>query len=368
MTLKMTIYPKFTPIPPLDTVAQQAALERQSHLTKPRGSLGRLEILSAQIAGMTGSLDWLPKRPAVIVCAGDHGIAEQGVSAYPRKVTKQMVLNFLNGGAAINVLAKQFNIALTVIDAGVAGILPEHPQLVAGKVNYGTADFTKAPAMSPMQTEKAIQLGMRVVEEKIAAGADIILTGEMGIGNTTSSAALIAALTGEPVERVTGRGTGISYEQHRLKIQLIEEALTFHDPLDEDTLPKLGGYEIAALVGVILGAAGKRVPVILDGVITAAAALVAGRLDAGVIHYCIAGHRSAEPGHAVALQVLGLSPVLDLSLRLGEGTGAALALPLVEAAMRTLQQMATFGEASVSGAVNPPSSGLSTPESLPLAE
>lgn len=349
MSFQMTIPPKLPPVPPPYQEAQQAALDLQAQLTKPSGALGRLEILSVRVAGMTGDLGWLPQRPAVIVCAGDHGIAERGVSAYPRSVTKQMVVNFLNGGAAINVLARQMGAALTIVDAGVAGILPKHPDLIDGKINYGTADFTQGMAMSPGQADKAIQLGLGVVNEQIDADADVIVVGEMGIGNTTSAAALTAALTGADVERVTGRGTGIDSEQLTRKVELIQAALGTHAPIETDTLAKVGGYEIAALVGVMVGAAARRVPVVLDGYVTAAAALVAARIDVNAVNYFIAGHRSAEVGHGVALQTLGLTPVLELSMRLGEGSGAVLALPLIEAAMRTLQEMATFDDAGVSG-------------------
>lgn len=349
MDFKMTIPPKLPPVPHLDDAAQQAALDLQKKLTKPYGALGRLEILSVQLAGMTGRLDWLPQRPAVIVCAGDHGIAEKGVSAYPRSVTKQMVLNMLNGGAAINVLAQQMGATVTIVDAGVAGILPEHPNLIAGKINYGTADLATASAMSPGQADQAITLGQRVVDAHIDDGADIILVGELGIGNTTSAAAITAAVTGAPVERVTGTGTGIRLEALERKITLIENALEMHAPINVDTLAKLGGYEIAAMVGVMLGAAVRQVPVVLDGYVVGAAALIAAQIDNNAVKYWIAGHRSAEQGHAIALQTLGLKPVLELSMRLGEGTGAVLALPVIEAAMRTLQEMATFGEAGVSG-------------------
>jgi nicotinate-nucleotide--dimethylbenzimidazole phosphoribosyltransferase len=349
MNFKMTIPPKLPPVPPLDNAAQQAALDRQKQLTKPSGALGRLEILSVQLAGMTGRLDWLPQSPAVIVCAGDHGIAERGVSAYPRSVTKQMVLNMLNGGAAINVLARQMGASLTVVDAGVAGILPQHPNLIAGKINYGTADFSTVSAMSPGQADQAITLGQRVADAHIDDGADILLVGELGIGNTTAAAAITAAVTGAPAERVTGTGTGINLEKLERKINLIETALQVHDPVHVDTLAKLGGYEIAAIVGVILGAAVRQVPVVLDGYVVASAALIAAHLDTNAVMYMVAGHCSAEPGHAAALQALGLKPLLELSMRLGEGTGAVLALPIIEAAMRTLQEMSTFGEAGVSG-------------------
>lgn len=341
MPIKMTIPPKTPAIPALDGEAQQAALERQQHLLKPRGSLGKMEILSAQIAGMTGRIDWLPQNPTVIVCAGDHGIAERGVSAYPRSATKRMVQNFLNGGAAVNVLTRQMGVRLRVVDAGVAGILPKHELLMGEKINYGTGDFTNGAAMSAGHTDKAIQMGLNVVNAVMDEGANIVLTGEIGIGNTTSAAALIAAMTNAPLEKVVGRGTGIDSEQLDLKMRLIQQALVNHAPLDEDTLPKLGGYEIAALVGIMLGAAARRVPVVLDGVVTSAAALIAAKVDPNAVNYFIAGHRSAEPGHTVALQALGLTPVLEMSMRLGEGTGAVLALPVIEAAMRTMQEMAT---------------------------
>jgi nicotinate-nucleotide--dimethylbenzimidazole phosphoribosyltransferase len=349
MSLVMSIPPKLPAVPDLNRSTQQEALERQHKLTKPSGALGKLEILSAQLAGMTQKLDWLPKNPVVVVCAGDHGVAEQGVSAYPRSVTKEMVLNFLNGGAAINVLARQMNVKLKIVDAGVAGILPKHEDLISGKINYGTADFTTGMAMSYGHTDKAIQLGLRVATEIIDAGADIILTGEMGIGNTTSSAAIIAALTRANVDRVTGRGTGITQAQLDKKIGVVRQALELHTPVQQDTLSKFGGYEIAAMVGLMVGAAARRVPIVLDGVTTAAAALIAAKLSPNAINYFIAGHRGVEPGHTYALQALGLTPILELSMRLGEGTGAVLALPIIEAAMRTMQEMTTFTDAGVSG-------------------
>lgn len=349
MSIKMTITPKLPPVPPLDATAQQAALSRQSQLTKPTGALGRLEILSAQLAGIAGHLDWLPQKPIVIVCAGDHGIAERGVSAYPRSVTKQMVLNFLNGGAAINILADQMGASLMVVDAGVAGILPKHEMLISEKINYGTADFSEGMAMSFGQADKAMQIGLRIANRVIDEGANVIVTGEMGIGNTSSAAAIIAAMTNTSADQVTGRGTGINSEQFETKVALIDQALALHAPVDEDTLPKLGGYEIAVLVGVMIGAAARRTPVILDGVVTAAAALIAAKIDNEAVNYFIAGHRSVEPGHTLALHALGLTPVLELSMRLGEGSGAILALPILEAAMRTLNDMKTFEEANISG-------------------
>ncbi|MEM6528083.1 MAG: nicotinate-nucleotide--dimethylbenzimidazole phosphoribosyltransferase, partial [Chloroflexota bacterium] len=328
MSIKINIPPKLPPIPPLDDTAQQAALDRHGRLAVPRGGLGRLEVLSVRLAAMTGDIGWRPQRPAVVICAGDHGIAEKNVSAFARGATKQLVLNILRGGASINALARRFNAALTVVDAGVAGILPKHDHLISEKINYGTADFTDGPAMSPGQVDKAIQLGMRVAHMQIDAGADIIFLGDLGTGNSTSAAALTAAITGMGVERVTGSGAGISSDQLQRKVEVIEKALALHAPVDEDTLARFGGLEIAALLGMMIGSAARRIPVVLDGYPTAAAALVAARLDSNVVNYLIAGHRSAEMGHGVALQTLGLKPMLELSIRTGEGTGALLALPL----------------------------------------
>ena len=336
-------------IPPLDSAAQAAARARQARLTKPAGALGRLETLSIQLAGMTGRLDWLPRRRAVLICAGDHGIAAQGVSAYPQAVTQQMVLNFLAGGAAVNVLARQMGACVTVVDAGVIGDFADHPDLIRGKIAPGTADFSAGPAMTAAQADAALALGKAAVARELAHGLDLLAVGEMGIGNTTSASAIIAAVTGRPVAEVTGRGTGVDDAALRHKVALIEAALARHAPATVDTLAKIGGFEIGAMAGAMLAAAAQRVPVVLDGLISTAAALVAAQIAPDVRHYLIAGHRSVEPGHRAALAWLGLEPLLDLDLRLGEGTGALLAIPLIEAAMRTLQEMATFEAAGVSG-------------------
>ncbi len=336
-------------IPPIDENAQREARARQAILTKPAGALGQLEALSIRLAGMTGRLDWLPRRRAVVVCAGDHGVVAQGVSAYPQIVTQQMVLNFLRGGAAINVLARQMGARVTIVDAGVAEDLDDHPDLVRGKIARGTADFTAGPAMTPAQAEQSVRLGLEALERECARGLDLLAVGEMGIGNTTVASAIIAAITGRPPAEVTGRGTGVDDAQLRRKIAVVERALLVNAPADRDTLAKVGGFEIGAMAGLMLGAAARRVPVLIDGLISTAAALVAAQLQPAVSGYLIAGHRSVEPGHVVALEALGLSPLLDLDMRLGEGTGAALAMPLVEAAMRTLQEMATFADAGVSG-------------------
>jgi len=337
-------------IPAPDENMRVSAQNRQARLTKPPGALGRLETLSIQLAGITGRLDWLPQRRAIIVCAGDHGVAAQGVSAFPQEVTRQMVLNFLNGGAAVNVLARQMGARIKVIDAGVIGSLDPHPDLIQGKIAAGTADFTQAPAMSDQQAQASIQLGMKSIQAEIASGLDIVAVGEMGIANTTAASAIIAAITGAAPADVTGRGTGLNDTQLDHKTHIIETALARHAPAKQNTLAKLGGFEIGAMAGVILGAAACRVPILLDGLISTAAALVAAQLAPGVTPYLIAGHCSVERGHQVALDWLGITPILSLDMRLGEGTGALLALPIVEAAMRTLQEMATFDAAGVSEA------------------
>lgn len=337
-------------IPPLDEKAQTQARHRQAHLTKPIGALGQLEALSIRLAGMTGGMNWLPIQRAVLICAGDHGITAQGVSAYPQIVTAQMVANFALGGAAVNVLARQLETRLVVLDAGVAHEVMPHPDLIIGKIALGTADFSQGLAMSHEQAQRAVNLGIAVLLDELARGLDIIAVGEMGIGNTTSASAIIAAITGKSPAEVTGRGTGINDEQLAHKIRLIEGALKLHAPASENTLAKIGGFEIGAMAGMMLAAASQRIPVVLDGLISTAGALIAHQLNPEVRHYLIAGHRSAERGHQIALDYLGLTPLLDLDLRLGEGSGAVLAFPIIEAAMRTLQEMATFDSAGVSHA------------------
>jgi nicotinate-nucleotide--dimethylbenzimidazole phosphoribosyltransferase len=337
----------------LDLISQSAARARQDTLTKPPGSLGRLEELSIQLAAITGQPRPSVARKAVIVMAGDHGVTAEGVSAYPAEVTPQMVLNFLRGGAAINVLARQTGARVVVVDIGVASDLAPQPGLEIRKVACGTRNMALGPAMTRAQAEEAVTIGMQVVEAEIAKGLDLVATGDMGIGNTTASAAIVAVLAGQPTARVTGRGTGVDDAGLSRKVAVIERALALnqpnsHDPLD--VLSKVGGLEIAGLVGVILGAAAKRLPVVIDGFISGAAALVAVTLMPEVKPYLIAAHQSVEVGHRILLEHLGLRPLLDLDLRLGEGTGAALAFHLVEAAARILNEMATFEEARVSEA------------------
>ncbi|MEK7216304.1 MAG: nicotinate-nucleotide--dimethylbenzimidazole phosphoribosyltransferase [Chloroflexota bacterium] len=348
-------------IAPLDTAAMLEARLRQDRLTKPLGALGRLEALSIQLAGITGRVKPDLARKAVVVCAADHGVAAQGVSAYPQAVTAQMVLNFLGGGAAINVLARHAGARLVVADVGVAAALPAHPELLSRRIGPGTADFTTGPAMSRSQAETALATGIEIVAAEVGRGLDLVATGEMGIANTTASSALIAVFTGETPETVTGRGTGVTNEVWRHKVDVIRRGLALHAPDPRDpigVLASLGGFEIGALAGVILGASAHRVPVVLDGFISGAAGVVAAAIQPLVREYCIASHRSVEQGHRAALAWLGLEPLLDLNLRLGEGTGAVLAFPIIEASAKLLAEMATFDGAGVSEATGtPPTAG-----------
>lgn len=338
-------------IQPLDEAAMRAARARQAALTKPRGSLGRLEELSVLLAGMKA--DPLPstERKAVIVMAADHGVTREGVSAYPGDVTAQMVLNFVRGGAAINVLARQAGARVTVVDIGVAAELGPLPGLVRCKVMCGTHNLARGPAMTIEQAERALQAGMDILRDEAARGLDIVATGDMGIGNTTPSSAIAAAMMGLPVAPVVGRGTGLDDRGLERKIGAIERALAVNrpDPADAmDVLHKVGGLEIAGLAGVMIAAARQRIPVVVDGFISTAAAMIACGLAPGVRAYLIASHRSVEIGHQAMLRHLDLLPLLDLGLRLGEGTGAALAFHLIEASARLLREMATFDEAGVS--------------------
>ena len=339
-------------IPPIDENARRRAAEREDRLTKPAGSLGRLEEVAIDLAGMTGRLDPPLTHRVVFTLAADHGVAAEGVSAYPKEVTPQMVLNFLHGGAAINVLARQLRARVVVADLGVDADLPFHPELRPLKVRRGTASITQGPAMTVDEALQAISHGRRLVQEEMAVGLDVALTGDMGIGNTTSAAALICALTGLDAVDVVGRGTGVDDAGLERKRDAVRTALHVNaariaeGPID--ALAAVGGLEIAGLVGVMLEAASHRKPIVVDGFISGAAALVAAGIAPGVTGYMIAGHRSHELGHGAVLRRLGLRPLLDLDLRLGEGTGAVLALPLLDAAVNTLTHMATFDEAGVS--------------------
>jgi nicotinate-nucleotide--dimethylbenzimidazole phosphoribosyltransferase len=340
-------------IRPLDSqaIADAEALDRR--LTKPPGALGRLEALGRQLCGIAGTCPPpLPAPAAVAVFAGDHGVVARGVTPWPQEVTAQMVANFCAGGAAINVLARQRGAQVLVVDVGVAAPLDEQPGLLSRKIAPGTADLSAGPAMTTEQAAAALDTGAEVAAMLIGDGARCLVTGEMGIGNTTPSAALIAALTGRAPAAVTGRGTGIDDVTLARKVALVEQALDRHtDAVDAgplEALAALGGFELAALTGFIVGGAAARVPVVVDGVIADAALLVAARLAPEVVACCVAGHRSGEPGAAAVLEELELEPLLDLGMRLGEGSGACLALPVVEAAARILREMATFDAAGVS--------------------
>ena len=339
-------------IQPLDQAAITAAIARQNQLTKPQGSLGRLEEISVQLAGISGQCPPpVPARKAVLVFAGDHGVVKQGVSAFPQEVTPQMVLNFLRGGAAVNVLARHAGARIRVIDAGVAFPLPAAPGLVAGRIANGTADMSEGPAMTRRQAQAAIELGARVVREEIAAGLDLLACGEMGIGNTTPATAIISVLTGCPPKEVAGPGTGINAEGISHKARIVEKSIAINQPDRTDgldVLAKVGGFEIGAIVGAMLAAAEARIPIVVDGFIVTAAAMIAATIEPQAAAYMIAGHRSAEPGHDIALNALGIKPLLDIRLRLGEGTGAVLAMHQVEAAALILREMATFADAGVS--------------------
>jgi nicotinate-nucleotide--dimethylbenzimidazole phosphoribosyltransferase len=336
--------------------AAEAARRHLDALSKPPGSLGRLEDLGVRLAAITGRCPPRIEHPVVFTLAADHGVAAEGVSAYPQVVTAQMVETFLRGGAAVNALAREARARVVVADLGVASPLPAHPALVRRAVALGTANMARGPAMSRAQAIQALTTGMALVDDEAACGLDLVGTGEMGIGNTTAAAAVVAALTGASADRVAGPGTGLDAAGRLRKAAVIERALAVNapDPLDPlDVLAKVGGFEIAGLAGVILAGAARRLPVIVDGFIAGAAALAAVRLVPLAQGYLIASHRSAEPGHGLILDALGLEPYLDLGLRLGEGTGAVLAMLLARAAARVMTDMATFKSAGVSGPVLP---------------
>ncbi len=349
-------------IRPPDIEAASRAAARQSMLTKPPGSLGRLEALAERIAGITGQDRPHLDRRLIVIAAGDHGIAAQGVSAYPTEVTAQMVANFLRGGAAINVLAAHAGARVRVVDAGVVGETLHDSRLLRLRLAPGTADFTQQLAMPRALAERAVAEGIALFEaERDGEGVDVVACGDMGIGNTTSASAIIAAITQYPVRTVTGRGTGIDDARFEAKVAAIERGLDLHRPDPADgigVLAAIGGLEIGVLTGVFLAAAAARVPALVDGVISCSAALAATVIAPRAADYMVAGHRSVEPGHSAALEYLQLEPLLDLGLRLGEGTGAALGMTLCVAACRLLDEMATFGEAGVSDAegVVPPES------------
>ncbi len=344
-----------TTIPHLDTDAAFAARERIDQLTKPQGSLGRIEDLAVQLAAIAGELPrHAYERRAILVGAGDHGVAVEGVSAYPPEVTAQMVDGFLEGFAAINAFGSAVRAHVYVADFGVREKLAQHPNLLDVKVGYGTANLAKYPAIAADDVERSLIAGTTAFNELYRKAAfDVLAVGEMGIGNTTSAAAVTAAFTGATPGEVVGRGTGIDDQRLARKIALVEKSLRrLKNFTWQEIAGEVGGYEIVGLAGVILSAARARVPVILDGYIVAAAALIAHAIAPQAIGYCIAAHRSREAGHAIALQALGLRPLFDLDLALGEASGAALALPMIEASARMMREMRTFAEAGVSGSAS----------------
>ncbi len=346
-----------------DRSVAAAANERQAALTKPPGALGAIEELGSRLAAIAGTCPPpVPEAPVVAVFAGDHGVLAEGVSPWPAEVTAQMVANFLAGGAAINVIANEVGASVVAVDVGVATPVPgDHGSLVRANVRPGTANLAKEPAMSLDEARSSMQVGLSVADGLVDQGADLLVTGDMGIGNTTPSAALVAALTGWPARAVTGRGTGISDEVLDRKIAVVEAGLqrvaasysvavtSLSSLAPEVLLAELGGLEIGAISGFVIGAARRRVPIVLDGVVSLAGALVACSLHPAIVDYLVPGHRSVEPGATAAMEHLGIEPILDLKLRLGEGTGGCLAVPVIRTAARVLAEMATFDDAGVSG-------------------
>ncbi len=339
----------------IDYSLAEKTQDRLDNLTKPQGSLGRLEEVARQVVGITRNEHPPIEKKVIFTMAADHGVVEEGVSAYPQEVTAQMVDNFIKGGAGINVLAAHVGAKVVVVDMGVAGDLERHERLVLKKVNYGSKNMARTAAMSREEAIKSIENGIAVFAEQANQGIDIAATGDMGIGNTTPSSAIVSVITGKSVEETTGRGTGIDSATYAHKISVIKQAIRINQPDAQDAidvLSKVGGFEIGGLAGVILAAAAQRIPVVIDGFISTAAALIAYRLQPRVKGYLIAAHSSVEQGHRIMLEYLGLRPLLDLGMRLGEGTGAALGISIVEAGVKILTQMATFQSAAVSESVD----------------
>ncbi|MGI6317905.1 MAG: nicotinate-nucleotide--dimethylbenzimidazole phosphoribosyltransferase [Dethiobacteria bacterium] len=350
MILNERIRKTLSQIKPLDREAMEKVQQRLDMLTKPQGSLGRLEALAVQLAGITGSSFPPGAKKKVVLFAADHGVVREGVSAYPQEVTVQMVANIVNGGAAINVLSRQAGAQVRVIDIGVGSEM-SLDGITRAKVRPGTGNFSREEAMTRREAEEALLVGISAAEEEVASGTRLLATGEMGIGNTTASSAVMAALTGYDPALVVGRGTGLDDAQLENKVRIVERALALHKPDPADplaVLSKVGGLEIAGLAGLILGAASLRCPVIIDGFISTVASLLAVKMSPLAAEYLIPSHLSQESGHALLLNHMELSPYINLEMRLGEGTGAVLAMHLVEAAARILQEMATFDEAGVS--------------------
>ncbi len=337
-----------------DKIILEKALDRLANQARPAGSLGVLEPLSARLASIKGSLDVRLEKKIIVTCAGDHGVVAEGVSLFPQEVTAQMVCNFVNGGASISVLARHAGASVRVADLGVNADFDQSLPIFHKKIAKGTRNFAKEPAMTREEAVQSIEAGIDIVETLVREqGLDMLGTGDMGIGNTTPSSAIIAALSGIPVEKLTGRGTGIGDEALANKIRVIEHALSLHkpDPADAlDVLSKVGGFEIGGLAGLVIGAASHGIPVVCDGLISTAGALLACELAPAAKNYLFVSHKSVEAGHSFMHQRLGLSPILDLGLRLGEGTGAALAMEILDASTRVLNDIKTFKEVGIHNA------------------
>ena len=338
-------------IKPINPSFYEKAQKRLDNLTKPQGSLGRLEEFAARIVAISENAKPMLNKKAIFTFAGDHGVAEEGVSAFPKEVTPQMVLNFLRGGAGINVLARHSNAEVVVIDIGVDYEFGNTDGLVHKKVIRGTKNIRKCPAMTQDETVKCLEVGIDLANEYAKKGYHIFGTGEMGIANTTPSSAIAAVFSKRTVEEVTGRGTGISDDAFKNKVRVIEDAIKINKPNPKDpldVLAKLGGAEIAGIAGIVLGAAANRIPVVIDGFISTAGALIACEIEPKVKEYIFAAHTSVERGHWIMLERMDLKPILNLNMRLGEGTGAALGMSMIEAGVKIYNEMATFGEAGVS--------------------
>ncbi len=329
----------------------ESAQAKLDDLTKPPGSLGKLEELAKQVVGITGSLNPVTDKKAVLVMAGDHGVVKEGVSAYPQEVTMQMVLNFLGGGAAINVLARHIGAEVQVVDMGVAAEFEPSPKLLDKKVAAGTNSMTSGPAMDRGQAVRSLEAGIEAAEMMIENDYNIIATGDMGIGNTTASSAIVSVICKIDAEEVTGFGTGIDQDGLKKKIEAIKTAIEVNDPDPDDgidVLSKVGGFEIGGIAGVILACAAHRIPIVIDGFISSAGALIANTIEPKSAYFMIPSHCSVEKGHQIVLDHLGLKPLFDFDMRLGEGTGAAIGINIVEAAVKIMNEMATFSSAGVS--------------------
>ncbi len=335
----------------VDISKMKRAQERLDALTKPRGSLGKLEEIAKLVVAITGRENPVLRKKIIFTFAADHGVVKEGISAFPQEVTGQMVYNFLSGGAGINVLARHVGARVVVADLGVAGGLKPDRRLIIKKINYGTKNMAEGPAMTRDEALRSIEAGIEIFEEELKNGVDLAGIGEMGIGNTTAASAITASFTHMPLAQLTGRGTGLNDKELENKIRVIEKALAVNKPDAKDpidVLAKVGGFEIGGLAGVILAACARRVPVVIDGFISASAALIAYCLEPKTKEYMIASHASVERGHIFALNHIGLKPIFDLELRLGEGTGAALAMGIIDASLKIMTEMATFKGAQVS--------------------